>query len=60
MKRYLRIAEVAETLDVNPRTARAWIESGELPAFHVARTVRVSSDDLDQFIARNQKTASVA
>ncbi len=45
-KRLLKVATVADALEVCDRTVRRLIKRGELPAHRVGRTVRVAEDDL--------------
>jgi excisionase family DNA binding protein len=42
-------AEVARLLKVTPRTVRAWIRAGRLPARRYGRLYRVRAEDLAQF-----------
>ena len=49
----LTVADVAERLQVNPHTVYEWVWSGHLPHRRIGptgRTVRVSEDDLDQYL----------
>lgn len=49
---FLTVAEIAETLKLNPQTIRNWIDQGDLPAVRVGkRRVRIKRTDLDAFIA---------
>lgn len=49
----LTIRDVVRELDVNEKTVRRWIQSGELNAsFDVLRRYRISRADLDDFIKR--------
>ena len=47
----------AERFDVDPRTVRRWIEQGDLTVVRVGSVVRITSDDLDRFIAKHRQTA---
>ena len=47
---FLTVAEIAALLKVNPMTIRNWISSGELPAMHVGRRVRIPRVDFDRFV----------
>ena len=48
---YLTVAEIAETLKVNPQTVRNWIDRNEPKGIRVgARRVRVRRRDFDAFI----------
>ncbi len=53
----LTIETVAARFDVNPRTVRRWIEQGDLTVVRVGSIVRITSDDLDRFIAKHRQTA---
>jgi excisionase family DNA binding protein len=46
----LTVEEVARRLAVATRTVRRLIDRGELIAHRMGRVVRVSEDDLEQFI----------
>ena len=46
----LTIEQVATTLQVNPRTIRRWIETGDLVTHRFGRGYRVSEADLQAFI----------
>jgi|GraSoi_2013_60cm_1033757.scaffolds.fasta_scaffold121130_1 excisionase family DNA binding protein len=52
----LTVQEVAKRLRVNEKTVRAWINSGDLPAFPVGgRGYRISKADLDRFVEAQKK-----
>jgi excisionase family DNA binding protein len=52
----LTVQEVAKQLRVNEKTVRAWINSGDLPAFPVrGRGYRISKADLDRFVEAQKK-----
>lgn len=42
--------QVAETLQVTPRTVARWIASGALPAYRFGRSVRIADGDFKEFI----------
>jgi excisionase family DNA binding protein len=48
------IDEVAELLNVSPRTVRRLIESGALPVHRLGRLVRIADADLATFLAANR------
>ncbi len=49
--RMLTIDAVADELDLSPRTVRRLIDDGALPVHRIGRSIRISRDDLDRFIA---------
>jgi excisionase family DNA binding protein len=49
--KFVRIAEVAERLNVNARTVRRWIVAGDLVVHRIGNVVRVSEGDLRTFLA---------
>ena len=53
-ERALTVEEVAENLQVNPDTVRAWIRSGELSAINIGGKYRIYPSDLDDFIERRR------
>jgi len=53
----LTIDAVAERFGVDPRTVRRWIEQGDLTVVRIGSVVRITSDDLDRFIAKHRQTA---
>ena len=47
---YLKIKDIAETANVSTRTVHRWIKSGELPAYHLSRSmVRIKVKDWEVF-----------
>jgi excisionase family DNA binding protein len=44
--------QIAETLQITPRTVQPWIMSGTMPVHRFGRAVRISNDDFETFIAR--------
>jgi excisionase family DNA binding protein len=50
----LTIDEVAEVLNVSPRTVRRLTETGGLRVHRLGRLVRISDDDLALFLAANR------
>ena len=52
--KFFTIEQVAERLDVSPRTVRRWITAGALPVHRFGRLVRVSETDLAAFLALNR------
>ena len=51
---FFTIAEVAEFVEVVPRTVRRWIERKKLVAHHFGTVVRIAESDLRAFIARHR------
>jgi excisionase family DNA binding protein len=52
----LTVAEVAQTLKLNPQTVRNMIDRGELPAIRVgSRRVRILRSDLEAFLAQGRR-----
>ena len=43
--------QIAECLDVSPRTVRRWIKSGDLPVHRFGAAARISEVDLRAFLA---------
>ena len=41
--------QVAELLQVTPRTVQQWIRTGKLPAMRYGRVLRIRAEDLAQF-----------
>jgi excisionase family DNA binding protein len=48
---FLTINDIANCLDVCPRTVRRWIKSGALPVHRIERIVRISPADFAAFLA---------
>ena len=46
--------QVAKALHVTPRTVHSYINSGDLPAVKIGRSVRVTAEDLRAFIERHR------
>lgn len=57
---YLSIARAAAFADVAPGTLRRWIRSGRLPVRRAGRVYRVGRADLEDFLARDGRSAAVA
>ena len=51
----LAIPAVAAQLGVCSKTVRRWIARGELHIHALGRSVRVSQDDLDAFLAKHRR-----
>jgi excisionase family DNA binding protein len=48
----LKVPEAEQSIGVSERKVRELIASGELRAFHVDRSVRVRTSDLEQYLSR--------
>ena len=48
---FFTIAQVADRLQVSPRTVRRWIANQDLVAHHFGTAVRIADRDLTAFIA---------
>jgi excisionase family DNA binding protein len=57
---FLTTEQVLDCLKVNPRTIYRLIKTGELPAIRIGRQWRFRRADLDDWIDRQQTTASKA
>ena len=53
--RFFTIAEVAERLQVAPRTVRRWIQAGDLVVHRVGGVVRIAELDLRAFLALHRE-----
>ena len=54
LARLLRIAEVADLLQLSTKTIRRRIQDGRLPARFIARQWRIDPRDLQRFIERGE------
>jgi excisionase family DNA binding protein len=52
----LTIEQVAERLEVSPRTVRRWISAGALAVHRFGRTVRISEPDLTACLAAHRQS----
>ena len=52
---FFTIAEVAERLQVAPRTVRRWIKAGDLIVHRVGGVVRIAEGDLRAFLAPHRE-----
>jgi excisionase family DNA binding protein len=48
------IADIADRLDVSPRTVRRWIERGDLVVHRLGGVVRIAESDLRAFLAAHR------
>jgi excisionase family DNA binding protein len=49
--RLLTVPDVADQVQVSPRTVWRWIADGSLPCVRIGRMVRVDPDALERFLA---------
>ena len=54
----MTVQEVAEYLNVDPKTVYRLVNRGELPGFKVGGSWRFQKDDLDGWIARQKRVAA--
>ena len=54
----MTVQEVAEYLNVDPKTVYRLVNRGELPGFKVGGSWRFQKDDLDDWIAKQKQTAA--
>lgn len=55
LERLYSLNRVAEVFDVNVRTVRRWVKAGELPVHRLGRQLRVSQQDLDNFLSARRE-----
>jgi excisionase family DNA binding protein len=51
--------DIANTLDVSPRTVRRWIKSGKLKAHRFGGAVRISAADFNEFAEAHRQNCRV-
>ncbi len=51
---FLTPQEVSELLRVSVYTVRRWIKQGDLPAYRVGRSWRISASALDEWLEQHQ------
>ncbi len=54
----MTVQEVAEYLNVDPKTVYRLVNRGELPGFKVGGSWRFQKDDLDDWIAKQKQAAA--
>ena len=52
--KFYTVDQVAEDLNVSPRSVRRWIKRKTLVAHHFGAAVRIAESDLKAFIARQR------
>lgn len=60
MAEYLKIKEVAEELEVSPKTARKYIRNGTIPSSFIAGAYKVHRDDLERYLEEARVTPKAA
>lgn len=58
-ERYLRLPEIAQRLDVHPRTVTRWIQDGKLVAYKFGNEYRIAESDLKDFLERHRTGGSL-
>lgn len=53
--RLLAVPEVADLLQVCTKTIHRWIQRGDLHVHRIGRTIRISRDDIDAFLAKHRR-----
>ncbi|MGP0017949.1 MAG: helix-turn-helix domain-containing protein [Candidatus Sulfotelmatobacter sp.] len=51
----LSTKDVARLFSVSKQTVRAWMREGKLPFMQVGQVIRVRREDVQEFIARNER-----
>ena len=59
-ERMYKVEDVQRRLGVGRATAYKLISSGEIPSYRVGRVLRVKPEDVDSFLARNRREATVS
>ena len=50
----LTTAEIAEKLNVTPKTVRTLIENGDIKAIRIGKLYRVTKEEFDFFLEKNK------
>jgi excisionase family DNA binding protein len=53
--RFFTVSDIADFLDVSPRSVRRWIKDGRLVAHRFGVAVRIGSDDFAAFVALHRE-----
>lgn len=53
-EKYLTPEEVAEKLDVTPKTVREWIKNGDLNGYKFGSKYRITENDYLEFLDRSR------
>lgn len=51
-KEMITVKEVADMLNVSPKTIYAWVKEKVLPAIKIRRTIRFKKRDIEQFMEK--------
>ncbi|HHS97018.1 MAG TPA: DNA-binding protein [Chloroflexi bacterium] len=54
--RLLTVGEVADLVQVSPRTVFRWMAQGRLPAIRVGNVTRIRPEDLEAFFEAHRST----
>ncbi|HHT09990.1 MAG: helix-turn-helix domain-containing protein [Atribacterota bacterium] len=54
MKKFLTIKEISEDLKVSVSTVRRWVMEGKLKTYKLGKVIRISEEDLMEFIENNK------
>lgn len=57
--KFYKIKDIQEMFDVSYLTVRSWIETGKLKAFKIGRTIRITEEDLQNFVKSNTNSESL-
>lgn len=58
-ERMYKVEDVQRRLGVGRATAYKLISKGEIPSYRVGRALRVKPEDMDSFLARNRREATM-
>ena len=54
LSRFLSLGDVADLLGVSPKTVMRRIEAGHLRCHRMGRQIRISTDDYENYVARQR------
>jgi excisionase family DNA binding protein len=57
MANYLKLMEVAHRLGISERTARRYVQAGEMPSVYLGRAYRVREEDLEAYLESKRSRA---
>ncbi|MBU1917096.1 helix-turn-helix domain-containing protein [bacterium] len=55
MEQLLTVNQIAEYLQVSPRTVREWVSIGFVPHYKISRNVRFRMSELELWVKKKQK-----